>query len=250
MVSRAEAPTVSVAKATSWPNSSPRREETGLREYLSSGAPWGRPRWEITTTRAPASTSRVRVGRAARIRPSSVIVEPSSGTLRSARTSTRLPRSSPSESMVFSTMVPSVRGRTEPAGRRPCGWRAAGSGAVLLVRATRRGSEGLAGEQRELDQTVGEAPLVVVPGEHLHHVAVDLRQLPVDDRGVRVTLDVLGHDRVLGVPQDALEGALGGLLQRGVDLLGGDLAGSLEHEVGDRAGGDRHAQRRSEERRV
>src|SRR5699024_6337763 len=32
-------------------------------------------------------------------------------------------------------------------------------------------------------------------------------------------------------------------LQRGVDLLGGNLAGGLEHEVGDRAGGDRHAQR-------
>src|SRR5690625_5733368 len=31
-----------------------------------SGAPWGRPRWEITTTRAPASTSRVEAG--ARVR--------------------------------------------------------------------------------------------------------------------------------------------------------------------------------------
>src|SRR5699024_4472951 len=41
----------------------------------------------------------------------------------------------------------------------------------------------------------------------------------------------------------ALERALGGLLQRRVDLLGGDLAGGLEDEVGDRAGGDRHAQR-------
>src|SRR5699024_3141326 len=137
------------------------------------------------------------------IRTSSVMVAPSSGTLRSARTITRLPRRSPSESMVLSTVVPSVRGRAEPAGRRAWGWRAAGSGTLLLVSARRRGSEGLADELRELDQAVGEAPLVVVPGEDLHLVAVDLGQLAVDDRGVRIALDVLGDDRVLGVAQDA-----------------------------------------------
>src|SRR5699024_11556024 len=65
---------------------------------------------------------------------------------------------------------------TDPTGRRP-----AGSGTVLVVSATTPGSEGLAGELRELDEAVGEAPLVVVPGEDLHHVAGDLGQLPVDD---------------------------------------------------------------------
>ncbi len=148
-VSCAEEPTVSVAKATSWPSSSPRRPTTGRREYFSSGSPLGRPRWEITATRAPASTSRVRVGSAARMRPSSVIVVPSSGTLRSARTSTRLPRSSPSESMVFSTVVLLQgfdRGTPErpvgtgdersPPDADPSGWRPAGSGAVLVVSGT------------------------------------------------------------------------------------------------------------------
>src|SRR5699024_10001996 len=142
---------------------------------------------EITATRAPASTSRVRVGSAARMRPSSVIVVLSSGTLRSARTSTRLPRSSPSESMVFSTVVLLQgfdRGTPErpvgtgdersPPDADPSGWRPAGSGAVLVVSGTTRGSEGLADQLRELDEAVGEAPLVVVPGEDLDLVAVHL----------------------------------------------------------------------------
>ena len=57
-------------------------------------------------TRAPASASSEMVGTEARMRPSSVIVVPSSGTLRSERTSTRLPRRSPSEAR--SPMVGSV----------------------------------------------------------------------------------------------------------------------------------------------
>ena len=47
----ADSPTVSVAKATSRPSSSPSRFATGASEYLSSGAPLGRPRWAQTTTR-------------------------------------------------------------------------------------------------------------------------------------------------------------------------------------------------------
>ncbi len=52
---RAAAPTVSEAKPTGWPRTSPRRADTGRREYFSSGTPFGRPRWATTTTRAPAS---------------------------------------------------------------------------------------------------------------------------------------------------------------------------------------------------
>ena len=152
----AEGPTVSVAKATSWPSSSPSRPTTGRREYFSSGAPLGRPRWEITATRAPASTSRVRVGSAARMRPSSVIVVPSSGTFRSARTSTRLPRSSPSESRVFSTMV--LLGVLAPApgggagGRSTSGARRASAPAGGVRRAPGRSgsSAGRRRDQRDL----------------------------------------------------------------------------------------------------
>jgi hypothetical protein len=90
-------PTVSVAKATGRPSSSESRPTTGAREYLSSGAPLGRPRWAHTMTRAPASARALMVGTEARMRPSSVIVVPSSGTLRSERTRTRLPRRSPND---------------------------------------------------------------------------------------------------------------------------------------------------------
>ena len=58
-VSFAESPTTSVARATGWPRSSESRSATGLSEYLSSGAPLGRPRCAITTTRAPAAQERL-----------------------------------------------------------------------------------------------------------------------------------------------------------------------------------------------
>ena len=48
-----------------------RRPAPGV--YFGSGAPFGRPRCEQTTTRAPASRSASSVGSTARIRPSSVI---------------------------------------------------------------------------------------------------------------------------------------------------------------------------------
>ena len=73
------------------PRAVPRRDAAST----SSGAPFGRPRCAVTTTLAPASESSRIVGTLARIRPSSVIRLPSSGTLRSDRTSTRLPCTSP-----------------------------------------------------------------------------------------------------------------------------------------------------------
>src|SRR5699024_7941754 len=96
-----------------------------------------------------------------------------------------------------------ARHQRSPPVADPAGGRPAGSGTVRVVRATTRRSEGLADELRELDQAAGEAPLVVVPGEDLDLVADDLGQLTVDDRGVRIPLDVLGDDRVLGVSHDA-----------------------------------------------
>ena len=53
--------------------------------------PFGRPRCETRTTRAPRSRSSSIVGSAARIRVSSATWPSSSGTLKSARTRTRLP---------------------------------------------------------------------------------------------------------------------------------------------------------------
>ena len=79
------------------------RERTGRRELGEARArpvagsardrnsPFGRPRWEHTMTRAPRARSASSVGSAPRMRVSSVILPPASGTLKSARTRTRLP---------------------------------------------------------------------------------------------------------------------------------------------------------------
>ena len=50
-------------------------------------------------------------------------------------------------------------------------------------------------ELGEFDKAVGEAPLVVVPGQDLHLAADDLRQRRVEDRRVWVADDVGGDDR-------------------------------------------------------
>ena len=65
------------------------RGRPGAASTSGSAAPLGRPRWAQTMTFAPALDQRLIVGTDARMRPSSVIVSPSRGTLRSARTSTR-----------------------------------------------------------------------------------------------------------------------------------------------------------------
>ena len=78
--------------------SSLRRRETGSSEYLASGLPFGRPRCDSTTMRAPRSASSSSVGIAARMRVSSVMWPCSSrGTLKSTRTSARFPRSCSAE---------------------------------------------------------------------------------------------------------------------------------------------------------
>ena len=89
-------PATSAASGTSCPSSSLRRLATGRRDgppaaRAAKSSPFGRPRCAQISTLAPRPASAVIVGRLALIRPSSVIVVPSSGTLRSARSSTLLP---------------------------------------------------------------------------------------------------------------------------------------------------------------
>src|SRR5262245_612270 len=103
------------------------------------------------------------VGTLARTRPSSVIVLPSSGTFRSERTRTRLPRTSPRASSVEVT------------------------------------SERAADQGRQVDQAVGVAPLVVVPADDLHLVAVRQGAAGVDGAGGGPGHDVAADDLVLGV---------------------------------------------------
>src|SRR4051794_23972896 len=210
-VSWADGPTVSSANATSRPNSSPRRSATGRRVYRSSGSPFGRPRWATTTTRAPASASSLMVGTLARTRPSSVIRVPSSGTFRSERTRTRLPRTSPKESM------PAMVGRP---------------------------SEGGADEGRQVDEAVGGNPPLVGPPHDLDLVAVRQRETGVERARGWPGDDVRADDLVLGVLEVLREraGVCGGL-ERGIHLVLGDLAAQGGGEIGDRAGGHRHPQR-------
>ncbi|CAB4344108.1 unannotated protein [freshwater metagenome] len=87
-------PLVVAQSATFLPSSSPKRRAAGASEYLDSGAPLGRPKCANTTTRAPRSDNALIVGTLAWMRPSSVMVVPSSGTLRSLRTITVLPATS------------------------------------------------------------------------------------------------------------------------------------------------------------
>ena len=80
--------------------SSANRARTGSIEYFGFGCPLGRPRCEAVTTVAPRSSNQLIVGSAARMRKSSVMTPFSIGTLKSVRTSTRLPATSPRSSRV------------------------------------------------------------------------------------------------------------------------------------------------------
>ena len=172
---------------------------------VSGSRPFGRPRCEQSTSRAPLleqQLDRRQRGRGCARRRSRA--RPSSGTLKSTRTSTRCP-------------LATSRSRTRPlAERRIRGARVAASG-------DRRARQHPLGQ---VDDAVRVAPLVVVPGDDLHELAVDHhRQRRVEDRRVRRGDDVGRDDRVLVVLEDALEAARVGLLgERRVDLLDARLA--------------------------
>src|SRR4051812_38551459 len=93
-------------------------------------------------TRAPRSSNALIVGIAARMRVSSVTLPPSSGTLKSTRTSARLPRSSSSRRSVI---------------------------VFLFI----RGLQADADVAQQIDAARGVAPLVVVPARDLEQRAVD-----------------------------------------------------------------------------
>src|SRR5437762_6649246 len=145
------------------------------------------------------------VGSDASMRLASVTAPSFSGTLRSARMKTRFPATSTS-SMYFSAMT-----------RRPYS------------------AEAAAEEQGDVAHAAREAPLVVVPRQHLHEVAVDdARELGIEDRGIRAAVEIRGDERLLAVLKDALQGTVGGLFHGGVDLLRARLRFELGGEVDER----------------
>src|SRR5215471_12384306 len=115
--------------------------------------PFGRPRWVAATTWAPWPTSHSIVGRAARMRRSSVISPSRSGTLKSARSRTRRPSSGGRSSSVGTPVI----------------------GGSALV--------GGADDQGQVDEAVRVAPLVVVPAEHLDQAADGLGKRGVEGAG-------------------------------------------------------------------
>src|SRR5580765_5738619 len=129
------------------------------------------------------------------IRVSSPITPFFSGTLKSTRMKTRWPLRSRSVMDSFGMVMPGPK-RTRP---------------------TTFALETLGDELAEqIDAAVRVAPFVVVPGEHLQEVALHhLGVWHVDDRGVRVALEIDRHQLLVRAGEDPLQRAVGRLLQRG-----------------------------------
>ena len=207
-VALADSPTTSSASATGraeqLAEAGGDRGEGVLGVRLALGAAQVRRDDHAGARRRAASSAS---GAAARMRPSSVMVVPSSGTLKSERTSTRLPRRSP-RSVDGLHGSSSGRDRSRGVARDDVRVPARRGGG-----ARGRRHERLLGMIRdarprttvEVDEAVGVAPLVVVPGDDLDLVADHLGEAGVEDARGRVGDDVGGDDRVLGVLEDALE---------------------------------------------
>src|SRR5256714_14696261 len=189
------------------PSSSRRRSATGAIEYAGSG-PFGRPRCEHTiTSAAPRSSSNRSVGSAAPIRVSSATRPSSNGTLRSARTSTRLPSTSAS--------------RTD---RGSFTSRSRGYG---LDR------ERLPDHRDQVDEPAAVAPLVVVPPEDLRQRLVRHRQLAVEDARVGRVDDVGRDERIFAELQVLAERPPGRLAIGADHLVARNVPRQPNDEVGD-----------------
>src|SRR5437870_2621025 len=146
------------------------------------------------------------VGTEARMRESSVTLPSSSGTLKSTRTKTRLPATSTSRIVSLSTS-----GGSRGAGRQLRG-----------------------DECQEVGTAAAVAPLVVVPGDDLHHrPAEHHRARRVDDRGARVTPEVGRYERLVRHAEDALHRAGRRGAERLVDLVGRRRLRDVGGEVDD-----------------
>ena len=83
------------------PNNSPKRAATGVKLMLSTTLPLGRPMWLQRITFAPLLINSLMVGKAARIRVSSVMLPLSKGTLKSTLTNTRFPARSAADKLAI-----------------------------------------------------------------------------------------------------------------------------------------------------
>src|SRR6478672_12243954 len=127
------------------------------------------------------------VGSAARMRESSLTRPSSMGTLKSTRTSTRLRAGSKSRTVSLSM------------GRALFYLRAFGSGPGGRCLQPVAGTEALTDKGDQIGHAAGVAPLVVVPGDDLDHVAKDHRVQGADDGRVFVALQVHRDERLVRV---------------------------------------------------
>src|SRR5262245_19956200 len=198
-----------------------RRWPTGRSRRPSWTLPSGRPRWLARMTLAPSLRSVTIVGRAARIRESSVTLPSASGTLKSTRTKTRLPAASKSR-MVSLSMV---------------------SGAPGWARSDGRDRQAGRDEADQVGDAAAVAPLVVVPADDLDHRAVEHHgRFGVDDRGAAVAPEVRRHERFVAHAEDPLHRAFGRSPERVVELLDARRARDVGGEVNDADSRGRDAQ--------
>ena len=171
------------ASVTGEPSSSPRRLATGAIEYCGSTAPFGRPRsapdhHHRTPLAQPLDGGQR--GADAEVVGDPVAVE---GDVEVD------PREDP---------LPALQRRSS----RPAG--AAPRSSVTVV--GRRGAPASADELHEVDEAVRVAPLVVVPAEHLDHLARGHGVRGREDARRRVADDVGRHELFLGVLEHAAVG--------------------------------------------
>src|SRR6266446_8672974 len=175
------------------------------------------------------------VGNEARIRVSSSMTSFLIGTLKSTRMNTRLPW------MSRSRMESLGIGRFQAPGSRlpaPAEARSPKPEADL--------NPPLYEQAKQVHTAARVSPLVVVPGQHFHEIAVhDLRIGGIDDRRMRVALEVDGDELGGRVFENALERSISGLFQRRVEISGGRFLLDEGCEVDDVNVRRRHTHRES-----
>src|SRR6266403_4012051 len=161
------------------------------------------------------------VGSVSRMRVSSVTTPSLSGTLKSTRMKTRFPRRS--RSLMVSLFIVQEVASDE--------WLVARRASPFLPPLSQPISSEFGGQEfDEVAATAGIAPLVVVPGQDFYAAVADnFGVFGIDNRGIRIPLEVGRDEFFLGVGEDALHRAIGGGFQRGVD---GFLSGGLVDKDG------------------
>src|SRR5690606_29812285 len=178
----------------------------------------GRPRCDITMTRAPASSARRRVGIVAWMRVSLPTTPSFTGTLRSSRINTRLPARSRSCNR-FTVIV-----------------------SVLPLWCIQ-----LPDCFCHIQHTIGKCPLIIEPYEHFDQpCAADPGLAEIDDRRTGIMIEVAGGQGLIGAIQHQRNRVPGPFTQRGLDGIraGIGVQGYRQIDGRDVDGGYAHRLRR------